>query len=109
MQAMATQPWSIYARPSTSDIQWDSTRCSIVVGQRAVQLTPTEYRRLFTLRHGVPVTYADITHAVYRCNIDAHVRIMLDKHIDRIRGKLRATGFYVHCVLTYGYMLLPTS
>jgi hypothetical protein len=43
----------------------------------------------------------------YRYQVDDRVRSMMDKHIDRIRNKLRGTGFYVYCVLGYGYLLLP--
>lgn len=90
---------------SRVSIQWNAKRRTIVIGDRAVTLTPTEYHLLCTLRYGVPITYADMVRAVYNCTLDKKVRIMLDKHIDRIRGKLRGTGIYVYCVLTYGYLL----
>ena len=70
-------------------------------------LTVTEYRLLYPLRCGVPVSYADLALEAYNYIIDEKVRTMMDKHIDRIRSKLRGTGIYVYWVLSYGYLLLP--
>ena len=89
------------------DLQWNTQQHTIIVRHRMITLTATEYRLLFPLRHGVPVTYSDLAYIVYNCTVDEKVRIMMDKHIDRIRGKLRGTGIYVYCVLGYGYLLLP--
>jgi DNA-binding response OmpR family regulator len=90
-----------------SDIVWDNERHSIVIGDMTVMLTATEYRLFYPLRHGVPVTYADLALDAYNYIVDEKVRTMMDKHIDRIRSKLRGTGIYVYCVLSYGYLLLP--
>src|SRR5690349_21371331 len=77
---------------SVINIQWNAKRRTVVIGDRIVGLTPTEYHLLLTLRYGVPITYTDLVRTVYNCALDEKVRIMLDKHIDRIRGKLRGTG-----------------
>lgn len=90
-----------------SDIQWNCEEHFIKAGQNIIPLTITEYRLLFPLRSGMPVTYADLAWIVYHYELDTRVRVMMDKHIDRIRGKLRGTGVYVYCVLGYGYLLLP--
>ncbi|HLI91832.1 MAG TPA: winged helix-turn-helix domain-containing protein [Ktedonobacteraceae bacterium] len=90
-----------------SDIKWDNQRHAIVVGKTTIALTPTEYRLLFPLRHGTPVTYATLAQLAYNYTFDDKMRTMMDKHIDRIRGKMRGTGIYVYCVLNYGYLLLP--
>jgi DNA-binding response OmpR family regulator len=92
---------------SVSDIQWDTQQHNIMIGRSVVGLTATEYRLSFPLRHGTPVTYADLAWMAYKYRLDEKVRTMMDKHIDRIRGKLRGTGIYVYCVLGYGYLLLP--
>lgn len=90
-----------------SDIQWDSERHCITIGKLTVPLTSTEYRLLFPLRHGTPVTYGELAWLAYNYQVDEKVRTMMDKHIDRIRGKVRGSGVYVYCVLGYGYLLLP--
>jgi DNA-binding response OmpR family regulator len=89
-----------------SDIRWDAEHRTIIIGNVTVTLTPIQYRLLFPLRQGVAVTYADLAHVVYHCNVDEKVRTMMDKHIDRVRRKLRGTGVYIYCVMGYGYLLL---
>ena len=89
------------------DIHWNSERRIVIIEGRTIPLTATEYQLLFPLRDGLPVTYEDLAAIVYKCSVDANVRIMLDKHFDRIRKKLRGSGLYVYCVLGYGYLLMP--
>jgi DNA-binding response OmpR family regulator len=91
----------------SESIYWPEQGRTLVIGSRAIDLTRTEYRLLAPLRAGVPVTYAGLASSAYGCLLDAKVRTMLDKHIDRIRGKLRGSGLYIYCILGYGYVLLP--
>lgn len=86
-------------------MQWNTEQRTVAIGNRTVTLTPIQYRLLFPLRHGAPVAYADLAHMVYGCAVDKSVRVTMDKHIDRIRGKLLGTGVYIYCVLNYGYLL----
>ncbi len=92
---------------NVSDIQWDVKRQTLNIGSRTIVLTTTEFRLLFPLRHGIAVTYTDLAWLAYNYVVDEKVRKMMDKHIDRIRSKLRGSGIYVYCVLGYGYLLLP--
>ena len=89
------------------NIRWNAEKHTIVISNRVVALTYTEYQLLLPLRSGTPVTYSELALAVYNCQVDSKVRTMLDKHVDRIRRKLRGKGFYVYCILGYGYMLSP--
>jgi DNA-binding response OmpR family regulator len=92
---------------NSQEITWSEKHRTLVIGKRAIDLTRTEYRLLFPLRSGKPVSYAGLADIVYKCQFDLNVRTMLDKHIDRIRGKLRGSGVYIYCILGYGYVLLP--
>jgi DNA-binding response OmpR family regulator len=92
---------------SVKDIKWNVEKRTILIKNRMVALTSTEFQLLYPLRYGTPVTYADLAFMVYRCGMDSKVRVMLDKHIDRMRSKLRGTGIYIYCVLGYGYMIFP--
>ena len=87
------------------DIEWNIERHNILIKNRTIALTVTEFQLLYPLRSGLPVTYAELALLVYHCSMDNKVRMMLDKHIDRMRGKLRGTGIYIYCVLGYGYIL----
>jgi DNA-binding response OmpR family regulator len=92
---------------ATGSIRWHTERCTLIIKNRIVKLTTTEYQLLFPLRYNLPVAYKDLASIVYECDMDDKVRLMLDKHVDRIRGKMRGTGYYVYCILSYGYILLP--
>ncbi len=102
----APSPWE-QQQICVSDIHWDDEQHTIKIGQAVVTLTVTEYRLLLPLRAGKPITYAELAWMAYSYTVDEKVRTMMDKHIDRIRGKLRGTGVYIYCVLGYGYLLLP--
>jgi DNA-binding response OmpR family regulator len=90
---------------SVSNIQWDAEQRTVIIGDTAVTLTSAQYHLLSPLRHGLPVTYATLARVAYNCAVDKKVRMMMDKHIDRIRAKLQGTGVYIYCVLGYGYLL----
>jgi DNA-binding response OmpR family regulator len=91
------------------DIQWNVEGRTMRIKDRTVALTTTEFRLLYPLRDGAPVTYASLASSVYCCSIDSKIRGMLDKHIDRVRNKIRGTGLYIYCVLNYGYMLFSEN
>ncbi len=90
-----------------SNIMWDDERHVLRIARTSVTFTKMEYRMLSSLRDGRPVSYVILARLMYGRELDGKVRTMMDKLIDRIRGKLRGTGVYVYCVLGYGYFLLP--
>src|SRR5262245_48071614 len=92
---------------SSKEIRWSEKSRSLLIRKRAIEFTQTECRLFSLLVPGEPITYDGMAERVYGCLVDSKVRIMLDKHIDRIRGKLRGSGVYIYCILGYGYMLLP--
>ena len=87
-------------------IQWNDSKRLVTIDGKTIQLTPIEYRLLFLLRHRFPVSHDELASSVYRGDVGHKTRIAMDKHIDRIRGKLRDTNISVHCVLSYGYILI---
>jgi hypothetical protein len=94
-----------FSNARIEDIEWDAPQHSLIIQGVTIKLTKTEYRLLYPLRHGLPLTYEELARIVYNCATDKHTRMMIDKHIDRIRGKLRDSGIYVYCILGYGYLL----
>jgi DNA-binding response OmpR family regulator len=87
------------------NIEWDTLQHTLIIQGVKIKLTKTEYRLLYPLRHGSPLTYDELAYIVYRCSTDKHTRMMIDKHIDRMRSKLRNSGIYIYCILGYGYLL----
>jgi DNA-binding response OmpR family regulator len=91
------------------DIKWDASQHTLIIQGRKIPLTKTEYRLLYPLRYGAPLTYEELAQIVYNCAVDKHTRMMIDKHIDRIRAKLRHSGIYIYCILGYGYLLMDSN
>src|SRR5437879_12598061 len=87
-----------------NNIQWHADRHSVTVDGVKIALTATEYRLLFPLRHGTPVTYTDLAFQAYNYRFDDQTRVMMDKHIDRFSGKLRGWGVAINGVLIYAYL-----
>lgn len=107
VQRIAAYPDVRLPALDASAIRWNAQRRIIVVGHTVIGLTPSEYRLLYPLRHGEPVTYASLARTAYNYAVDENVRMMMDKHIDNIRSKICEVGIYIYCVLNYGYILLP--
>jgi DNA-binding response OmpR family regulator len=95
------------ASKQLQNITWNDECCLVKVARTTISFTAMEYRLLTALRNGRPVPYTVLARLVYHRELDGKARTMMDKLIDRIRGKLRGTGIYVYCVLGYGYYLLP--
>ena len=89
-------------RGGTITIDTDAMRVS--VEDRAVDLTPTEYRLLLTLleRRGRVQTRQQLLETAW----DVHARIetrTVDMHVQRLRGKLEGAGELIETVRGFGY------
>ncbi|GEM_PF-2026612 len=82
----------------------DETR-TLIVDNQIVQFTPTEYRLLLPLLQGRPLSDNELAQAAFSLEIDTLVRESLDKHIDKIRGKLEPLGLSVYRLRRHGYVL----
>lgn len=91
------------------NLQWNHEQHAVTIGDVTVVVTATEYRLLQPLHNGMPISYEKLAALAYGYTVDDKVRMMMDKHIDRIRYKLRGTGVYIYCVLNYGYILMPET
>jgi hypothetical protein len=89
------------------NVIWDDEHHALKISHTTILFTSMEYCIVSSLRHGRPVSYATLARLIYNRELDRKVRTMMDKHVERIRGKLRGTGVYIYCVLSYGYFLLP--
>ena len=96
-----------FAPSHFNNIAWDDEQHAVKIAHITVLFTAMEYSIVSSLRHGHPVSYRALAHLIYTRDLDRKMRTMMDKHVERIRGKLRGTGIYIYCVLSYGYILLP--
>ena len=80
----------------------------LAIGGAPVRLTPLEYRLMALLARwpGAPVSFDALTHAAFDRDADPEARQALEKHMDRLRSKLRPYGVILPCVMGYGYLLL---
>ena len=79
---------------------------SLLVDTSLIRFTPTEYRLLVPLLEGRPISDNDLAQYAFCSKIEHFVRGNLDKHMDKIRFKIRPVGLDVYRVTKYGYILL---
>ena len=89
----------------THTLQRNNATRTLVVDNQVVQFTPTEYRLLLPLLQGKPLSDTELAQAAFSRGIDRLVRESLDKHMDKIRGKLEPLGLSVYRLRRYGYVL----
>jgi DNA-binding response OmpR family regulator len=78
----------------------------LVVDPLMMKFTPIEYRLLLSLLSGQAEADSNLSREAFSCELDRSIQKNLDKHIDKIRSKLRLAGLGVHRVSKYGYVLL---
>ena len=92
---------------SRSIARFDELR-TLLVDERAVRFTPLEYQLVqLLLDHlGRLVTYDELTQAAFATPDSVVSRAALEKHLDRIRSKVRTIGLDLPGVTNYGCLLI---
>jgi DNA-binding response OmpR family regulator len=90
----------------THHIQRNDENRVVIVDHLMIRFTPTEYRLVLLLLNGQVAPDSTLMQAAFHCEISLQTRENLDKHIDKIRSKLRPSNLNVHRVAKYGYILL---
>ena len=98
--------------PSSGDvltigpIRIDRAAHRVAVDGREVELTPTEYKLLFTLaeRRGRVQARAHLLETVWEAAPDIQTRTV-DMHVQRLRAKLGVAGELIETVRGFGYRL----
>lgn len=91
----------------TYRIQRNDEIRALIVDSIIVRFSPKEYCLILLLLPGLPIPDIRLAVEVYSCNqMDQSLRECLDKHIDKIRSKLRPSGLDVYRIAKYGYILL---
>lgn len=87
--------------------RYDGLR-TLVIDEQAVRFTPLEYRLVHLLvdHLGRLVTYDELTQAGFGSPDSAASRAALEKHLDRIRSKVRSVGLDLPGVTNYGCLLI---
>lgn len=79
---------------------------AVIVDSVMIRFTPTQYRLLIPLLNGSPVTDSVLVREALSCDLKVLGRENLEKHIDKIREKLRPSGLNIYRIVDYGYVLL---
>jgi len=105
------------ATPTTSSdsfaigaMRIDRAAMTVVVDERAIELTPTEFKLLLTLaeRRGRVQGRGHLLETVWEAAPDIQTRTV-DMHIQRLRTKLGAAGELIETVRGFGYRLRAAS
>lgn len=84
---------------------------TLLVDNRVIKFTPTEYRLLLRLLDGHPVSDKELFLALFTSRIedDLWARDTLKRHLDNIRRKLRKhrLKMSIRRIAAFGYILLP--
>jgi DNA-binding response OmpR family regulator len=64
---------------------------------------------LMLLNNAQIVSDNDLIREVFECDISPSVRKGLERHIDKVRAKIRVVGLNVHRVTKLGYVLLDAA
>lgn len=84
---------------------------TLLVDEKAIKFTPTEYHILLHLLAGKPVSDRELVLSIFHSRIedDLWVRETLSRHLDNMRRKLRQSRvkIAIRRIATFGYILLP--
>lgn len=84
---------------------------TLLVDDKVLKFTPTEYSILLHLLVGNPVSDKELILSIFNSKVenDFWAREALDRHLDNIRRKLRKSQLeiYIRRIATFGYILLP--
>jgi DNA-binding response OmpR family regulator len=91
------------------DIRHDDEHCLVIIENRIVRFSPTEYKLIHLLLiHGI-VTEAAFMEGLSLQHMDNTASTLISKYMNRVRSKVNAYGLQVSRVHGYGYILLPSQ
>lgn len=83
----------------------------LLVDNKALKFTPTEYRLLLCLLGGNPVSDTELIIVLFnnRADNDFWARETLSRHLDNVRRKMRRRHLHIFIrrISAFGYILLP--
>jgi len=90
------------------DIRYDDEHCLVIIENRILRFSPTEYKLIhLLLLHGI-VTEAVLLEGLSLQHTDNTASKHISKYMNRVRSKIKAYGLRVNRVHDYGYILLPS-
>ena len=92
------------------DIKRNDAQRLLLINDIPIQFSPLEYRVTLALiaRVGAPVSFETLTRAATWPGEASCSRMALERHIDRVRQKLRVCAIEIRGVTGYGCILLAS-
>jgi DNA-binding response OmpR family regulator len=91
------------------DIRYDSEHCLVIIENRILRFSPTEYKLIHLLLIHRIVTEAALLEGLSLQHTDAAALKLISKYMSRVRGRVKAYGLQISRVYGYGYMLLSSQ
>lgn len=89
------------------DIKYDDEHNLVIIENRILRFSPTEYKLVhLLLMHGI-VTETALLEVLSLQQADNAAPKLISKYMNRVRSKVKAYGLQISRIHNYGYMLLP--
>ncbi len=96
-------------RIENMDIRYDDEHCLMIIGNRILDFSPTEYKLVHLLLIHDIVTEVALLEGLSLQNTDNTASKLISKYMNRVRSKVKAHGLQVNRIYGYGYILLPSQ
>lgn len=97
------------SRIENMDIRYDDEHRLVIIENRILRFSPTEYKLVrLLLIHGIVAEVALLEGLSLQDTDNAAPRL-ISKYMHRVRSKIKAHGLQINCIHDYGYVLLPSQ
>jgi DNA-binding response OmpR family regulator len=94
-------------RIENMDIKYDDEHNLVIIENRILRFSPTEYKLVhLLLMHGI-VTETALLEALSLQQTDNAASKLISKYMNRVRSKVKAYRVQISRIHGYGYILLP--
>ncbi len=91
------------------DIKYDDEHNLVIIENRILRFSPTEYKLVHLLLiHGI-VTEVALLEELSLQQMDNGASKLISKYVNRVRSKVKVYGLQINRVYSYGYILLPSQ
>jgi DNA-binding response OmpR family regulator len=97
------------ARIENIDIKYDDEHGLVIIENRILRFSPTEYKLVLLLLINGIVTEATLLEGLSLQQMDNGAPKLISKYMNRVRSKVKAHGLQINRIHGYGYILLPSQ
>jgi DNA-binding response OmpR family regulator len=90
------------------DVKYDDEHCLIIIGNRILHFSPTEYKLVNLLLIHRIVTEVTLLEALSLQQADKGTSKFISKYMNKVRSKIKPYGLQINRIHSYGYILLSS-